>query len=170
MRRRIILSLIIICIFCTVGCSKGNNIEVPTNFYYCTTSIVYNDPNGVISPEVREAKSPGEDLTGTLNLYLQGPKSSNYYNPFPENTVVEAIMWDNSTLIITVSAQYNQLSGLDLTLASSCLAKTVMELTGQQAVKIQCAEGLLDGNPSITLTKDSLLLVDITNSTTETTE
>ena len=51
------------------------------------------------------------------------------------------------------------LGGTDLTLACACLAQTCFGLSNAQAVSIT-AEGL--GIVSMTLTRDSLLLVDDT--------
>ena len=170
MRRKIALVLILALVLSLLGCSEKEDIEVPASFYYCASTVAYDSPNGVIASEVRETKSVCEDLTALLNLYLQGPLNADYRNPFPEGTVIEAMEWENSALILTVSAQFSQLTGLELTLASACLAKTALSQTGQRTVRIQCESNPLDGNPSITLSADSLLLVDITEAAPETTK
>ena len=67
---------------------------------------------------------------------------------------------DQNTLYVTVSKELAQLSGLELTLACSCLSMTCMELTGAENIVISAENSLLDGQKSITMNKDTLLLID----------
>jgi len=49
---------------------------------------------------------------------------------------------------------------LDLTIACACLTATVCDMTGVQSVTIQTENRLLDGNKSITMTWENILLLD----------
>ena len=60
---------------------------------------------------------------------------------------------------MALSASLTLLSGVDLTLACACLARTCFSLTDAQSVTIS-SEGL--GFVSMTLTRDSLVLSDDT--------
>ena len=66
---------------------------------------------------------------------------------------------ENSALVILNDATA-RLTGLDLTIACACLTATVCDMTGVQMVTIKAETQLLDGNKSITMQRDHLLLLD----------
>ena len=51
-------------------------------------------------------------------------------------------------------------SGMDLTIALTCLTKTIMSLTGCQEIILSASGTLLNGESFITLNQDSFLLID----------
>ena len=164
MKRLIAVFLICACIFTIYGCSESKPDVDTVNFYYRTEEITYNSTDGVICPEQRTV----DDITDTLsalNQYLRGPLSDTLINPFPDGTTITAIQSDNNTLYLTMSNSFSALSGLELTLACTALCKTAMELTGLVAVQLSCTDGLLDGNQTITITADSLVWMDVAEST-----
>ena len=146
------------------ACKSNDNIEVPATFYYLATEIAYNNEQGVIAAEIRETCDISNDVVGILNRYLSGPSSENLQSPFPVETSIESLDYEEGAVILQLSSAYATLSGIQLTLANACLYKTVVALTNYETVCLQCTEEL-DGDLSITLNADSLLLIDNTHNT-----
>ena len=78
--------------------------------------------------------------------------------------VLRSVERQGNTVHVALSASLTMLTGTDLTLACACLARTCFSLTDAQSVTIS-SDGL--GFVSMTLTRDSLLLVDDTPIPTE---
>ena len=51
-------------------------------------------------------------------------------------------------------------TGMDLTIALTCLTKTIMSMTGCQEVIFNATDTLLHGEKFVTLNTDSFLLAD----------
>ena len=153
-----IIMTVVLLSFC-MGC-KSEDIRTPVNFYYCADPVHYNDPQGVISPELRDRSGYQDDLTGLLSLYLQGPLSEGYASPFPQNVQLEAISVADSVTEIQFSKEFSDLTGHKLTLACVCVTMTVMELVPAQAVRIQVADTQLDGSDYIEMTSHDLIFID----------
>ena len=81
------------------------------------------------------------------------------HSPFPSGLVLRSVEQDGGNLHVELSASLTMLTGTDLTLACACLAQTCFSLTEAETVTIS-SDGL--GFVSMTLTRDSLLLVDDT--------
>lgn len=161
MRRMICLFFAVMLLFSLCACSeRDTDLQVPANFYYCTKTISYDSETGVIGSEVREIKTLANDLTSILNLYLKGPQSDQLVSPFPDGSCVERHSQNGTEITLIMSRPFAQLTGLELTLACACLGKTVFSLTDAQTLTIHADNIYLDGNSHITLTRDSLLLLD----------
>lgn len=161
MRRMICLLFTITLLFSLCACSdEDTNMQVPAKFYYCSRTISYDSETGVIDSEVREIKALANDITSILNLYLEGPRSDQLTSPFPDGSCVERLNQNGTEVTLLMSKPFTQLTGLDLTLAFACLSKTVFSLTDAQTLTIRGGNINLDGNSHITLTRDSLLLLD----------
>jgi len=169
MKRLISAVLFLCCLVTLAGCNTDSNIQAPASFYYCTDQITYNDSHGVIAPEIRESAGYENDMVALLNLYTAGPVSDELRNPFPENLSIESLMQEENTVVIVVSSEYSQLSGLELTLANACLARTVLDYSQSDSVRITCPYALLDGYQSVTITNDSILTMDAPETTPSTT-
>ena len=70
------------------------------------------------------------------------------------------ISQENGTVYVTLSPEITLLTGVDLTMACGCLTLTILSLTEAQQVQIRSVSGLLDGQRSITMDKNTLLLLD----------
>lgn len=140
------------------GCTNpepSSNKQV--TFYYVRNEIDFQSENGVIAPEVWEIDNQSDDLAYLLSMYLQGPQSDTFRSPFPENLTLVQVQQQEAYLEVVVSHRLSNLTGIELTLACSCLAKTCMALSGIQEVRISAHEQLLDGASYITITADSIL-------------
>lgn len=160
MKRLICLLLVVICIGTLCSCAKKETIRQPVTFYYCAETIDYNSTTGVIVPETREGYGYESNLTSLINLYLQGPIHQGFFSPFLKGTSVLNISSDAEVSTIMLSKNFSELSGYQLTLACTCIAKTLMELTGCRIVRIGAQDAVLDGNAYIQMTEDSILLID----------
>lgn len=148
-------------LFSICACSADDsNIQVPAVFFYCAETVSYNSETGVIDSEVRETESFHGDLRSILNHYLQGPKSQQLNSPFPDGSCVEWLNQVGTEITLIISQPFTKLTGIHLTLACACLSKTLFSLTDAETLKIYGGHMALDSNNYITLTRDSLLLLD----------
>ena len=172
MRRIISLLLSLTVIAGCVGCSK--NIEESdiksVNFYYCSSTISYESESGVIVAEKRDTEGHNNDIKTLLNLYFKGPYGENNVSPFPSGlTVLETSISDNR-IQITLNDAFSKLNGLDATLASVCLVKTVQELIHVDYVYLTYDSDTTGKRHNIVFGPDNYLLADNTVIDTETEE
>lgn len=146
----------VILILCTflLGCST-NSAKKPAAFYYPPHDYVLTQDGSILDSEVRETiQEP--NMASVLNLYMRGPQNPRFLNPFPADCTVVSLRHYGDTLELVLSNELAQLTGIDLPLACACLAKTSMELTGAQTVKIRTHSSLLAGGKEMVFTPDTL--------------
>jgi hypothetical protein len=160
MKRIFVFLLCVVLIFTMLGCNKqSKNTQTGNAFYYPLASIPFGKGSSAIAAEYRSTEGPNVWMH-ILNDYFAGPHSEKYKNPFPAGLQAQMTAMEKNTLYVTVSKELAQLSGLELTIACSCLSMTCMELTGAENIVISAENSLLDGQKSITMNKDTLLLID----------
>ncbi|MBR2929231.1 MAG: GerMN domain-containing protein [Oscillospiraceae bacterium] len=71
-----------------------------------------------------------------LERYWAGPQSSGLKTPLPAGLQLQDVQFGGGRLQVDVSPQYRTLSGIDLTLADSCLTMTLAQLDGVYAVTV----------------------------------
>lgn len=141
------------------GCTtKSTASEDSVKFYYLSPRISFNNNNGFIGQE-------GWNIGGLapqkmLEVYLKGPQSELLVSPFPQGITVVDFSSDGTSAFVTLSADFSQLSGFQLTSACACLTLTLCEFTGVSSVTIQAEDSLLDGKTGITMSRDQIQLVD----------
>lgn len=161
MKRNVYFILAVLLMLSFPGCSgKDNTIERPADFYYCTSSISFDTALGVIASETREIAILEQDLTALINHYLCGPKASNLTSPFPSGSAVLWINQSDSEITLVMNQQFTQLTGLNLSLACSCLSKTIFSFSDVESITIRAHNTNLDGMKSITMNRDSILIQD----------
>ena len=158
MRKIIALTLAVLLLIGLTGCIA---IDETATFYYARfeDSYLYGMDNAVIAGEYRDVSGHSGDLKYLLTLYFHGPTTEYLRSPFPSGMVLRAVERQGDTVHVALSSSLTMLTGTDLTLACACLARTCFSLTEAESVTIS-SEGL--GFVSMTLTRDSLLLVDDT--------
>lgn len=167
MNRIVSILLIITLLCCIVGCSSSDEeILQPVNFYYCNDPITFHGTYDVITPEVRESINY-DDIVKLIDLYLDGPISDGYSSPFPPSVTVSKLTQNNKILNITLSSEFSNLTGIELTLACTCLSTTLFELTDAKSIVISANDALLDDAESVVLIRDTLVFSDSYNPTTE---
>jgi spore germination protein GerM len=152
----------IIALLCTLGACAGKKRELisPVNFYYRSTSDSYGTQTDVICFEQRESFGHEEDYAYLINSYLQGPTTEKQVSPFPAGTTLVSLDLVKDKVIVVLSSHISLLSGAELSIACTCLAKTLHEMTGMKGVQISSQGDLLDGMEFITIGIDDYDLVD----------
>lgn len=155
------LSLLLCCslLFCAAGCRQQADEIDGTPFYYCAKTASYSADGMALDAEYR-MDVPVDSLTSALDLYLQGPLSQELLSPFPQGIRLVGLYQNGSTVFLTFSRELATLSGLDLTMACSCITLTALALTDAQEVEIRVVSGLLNGQRSIVMNKNTILLQD----------
>ena len=159
MKKWIAAVLSLLCLAGLAGCQKEEPAAPGTAFYYCAADMAYGMDAAAIQAEYRQVDAQ-EPLPELLEYYLAGPASAALRSPFPAALRLLDASVEGSTVYITVTDALAALSGLELTLACSCISLTCMELTGAEAVVISAQDALLAGQKSITMDKNSILLLD----------
>ena len=152
--------LLLIWLLPLIACSNQDNIHVPVKYYYLRNEVLFNTQDGVICHEVRESKENESNFPQLLRDYLTGPLTNECRSPFPKDIALVSLRTDESMLIITLSDNFADLTGLDLTLACVCLAMTAIEITDAQSVSIQTENVPLDGKMSIMIDNSSVYFSD----------
>ncbi len=162
MRRNIAMFLIFTLIIGLFGCkgSTDKDLIVPVAFYYCNDLESKEDFSNIFVKELREGDGYQNDKLALLNQYVAGPDSENLTNPFPSDLVVLSVETNRDTTRILLDEQIAKLSGLELTLACTCLSLTLFDLYPCSSVEISANNSLLDGQESILITNDTLIFSD----------
>ena len=163
MKKYLCLLLAVFMLLPLFGCAKEpNDLEDPVAYYYCRSadSILFGQEDGVIAKELREAFGRREDIPYLINQYLKGPQSAGLGRTFPKGTELVSIKIENGTAILVLSDSFSTLTALDLTIACACLTRTVCELTGAQRMVVSAASNLLDGNRTVSMSVDDVLILD----------
>lgn len=163
MKQTFIFLLIIIMLVTMCACNQKDVEHLqPVNFYYHSDLTSENRFDTIFMPEIRESAGYDNATIDLLNLYLAGPIYGDLQNPFPVGLTVLSLNAQNKQTAITLSSEFSQLRGLDLSLACSCLCMTLFELFDCQRVMILCENTLPDGLGYIVIDKEDLVLYDDT--------
>lgn len=157
--KRILCFLLMFALLFSAGCSRRQSKPEGTPFYYCVAEPAYGNGSTSISREYR-SDVPEDSLMAAFELYLAGPESAEMISPFPEGMKILSAVQEGDTVLLTVSMELTALTGLDLTMACGCLTMTSLALTDAKQVQISPIYGLLDGQRTITMNEDTLLLLD----------
>lgn len=159
MKKTIALILCIALIIPLFGCGQ-NQPQIPGLFYYRRAETVYGIESGVIASEQREIAGMESKLDTLLELYFAGPESSNLESPFPRDAQVISWQLENETLRLTMNDSFGALSGVDLSIACVCIAKTFLGLTSATQVQFQTKDSLLNGEKFLILSEETISLYD----------
>ena len=152
MKKWTCLLLAVAMILSLAACSES--LKDPGNFYYRRIDTQYLGTDGVIAPESRELSGLRGDYQAMLEAYFRGPLSSDLDAPFPRDTQLLGWSFEDGQFQIQLNEAFAQLSGIELTVACSCIARTFLELTEASTVRIQA------GGTDITLGQEQLQLAD----------
>ncbi len=161
MKKCICLILVLAMLPGLVAC-QGPEFLSPGVFYYYRTDTAFSGTDGVLAPETRELAGMEDDLDAILDLYCRGPESRELESPIPKGCPVPSYTLSEDTLILHFTRDFAELSGMELTVAAGCLARTFLGLTGAKTLVLTAEGGLLDGESSMTVTLKDLGLRDDT--------
>lgn len=165
MARRMIAVLLALCCLTFWGCgaeTEEAGMKHPAKFYY---KVRLSDgsqeaADKAVDYELRETEGHEMDYRWLLEAYFQGPSREDLTTPFPKSTTLRAAALDGGTMYVDVSRELAELTGMDLTIACSCILLTCLELDGVRNVSISADGESLDGRQMITLDQSSLMLED----------
>lgn len=162
MKRRIAALLCIAILLTMAGCGEKpeKEIQAPYTYYYIASEIGYSGDEGVIRGELRETAGHQDSLEWILEDYLKGPVSENLISPFPKNTRMVSLQVQENEALLQMNEAFGSLSGVELSLAAGCIARTCFQMDEIQKVSISASSGLLDGKQSISLNREDILLKD----------
>ena len=167
MKRYWTLLVIILFLFALYGCgqTKSDFME-PVTFYFCRdiadTDMSNDDFHNVFVAETREGAGYTNNLIALLSLYLNGPITEELTSPFHLDVSVISYQTAGDSISIVLSDSFSAITGLDLTIACTCLSMTVMEFTGCNSVEISLQTALLDEQNSIVISREQLVFEDNT--------
>lgn len=167
-RKLIAVSLALLMVLSLAACSTPKQeLKDPVTFYYRRSEPVYGQSDGVVAPEQREAQGHKDDLDWLLAEYFSGCTSEELHIPFPKGTSVTDWSIADNTLTVVLSENFGQLSGVDLTVACSCISMTFLELAEVEAVEICAENSRLNGEESLLFTADTFHLSDYDSDQTQ---
>lgn len=161
MRKLWIIILAVFMLLSLIGCTDEGQIDNTLAFYYRNPAFSYDAQCSPLIAEQRDSTA-FTSLEETLAAYLAGPVSENLKSPFPADLKLINIVREGDNLQLTLSDEIGNLTGLDLTFACCCIAKTCMELTDAVNIVISAETALLGGEKSITMNESNMNLLDST--------
>ena len=158
MRKYMILLLALALLF--VGCSSSINDSNSEYFYYYQASALYDNTEKIIYAQPISTGIKEMSLKEITSKYLQGPTLENVDPPFTKDTVIVEITEEADNLTIVLSNDCSAMQQLELSLAGSCLAKTLFQFTQAQSITIQSEDGFSYIEKDLTFTRSNILTED----------
>lgn len=159
MKRLIAIVLAIAMAAALLGC-ETQELRAPGNFYYYKSEPAFTGTNGVLAPERRELAGIEHDLNAILELYCAGPASRDLENPLPKGCPAPTCSLEGTEQRLSFGREFADLSGIELTIAVGCLARTFLELTGAKTLILTADGALLNGETAMMVTLADLQLRD----------
>lgn len=160
--RKFLCFILIACVLLAVaGCHKEETIpQHSVAVYYKKTAHDYGAEDGMIGKAYLDASGHENDYSHLIDAYLQSSPGEEFASTFPSGVKLVRFRLESSTAKVTLSSHMADCTGMDLTIALTCLTKTIMSMTGCQEVIFNATDTLLHGEKFVTLNTDSFLLAD----------
>lgn len=153
--------LVILSLLLFVGCQYQTAAPVqPVNLYYQRDELQYGVEDGIIAAEVVDMEGESLDYLQLLRRYLEGPDTAGLSLPIPAGVNLLSFSLENHLATVTMSREMSLLTGYNLTIGASCMAKTLLQFEQIHTVRIYADKSLLDGREYLEFTADSLLMTD----------
>lgn len=144
MRKHIwILLLCLLALLSACGSEKApspSQMAQPVRFYYPMvdeqSEQYYDRPDGALSWEWRDMGPNNLSFEDILNRYLEGPTSVDLTSPIPEGVELITVLQEEEVLCLTFSEEMQALMGIDRTIVSACLLRTMTQFPGVKAISI----------------------------------
>ncbi len=145
-----LMLLALITSFCACTYSQEDTVT----FYYPRADFIYDEQDGVISSEDRDAAGHTTDMQYLLSLYLMGPLKQDLVSAFPKNTRMLSNSRNGSQMLVELSDTSESLTDAEFSLACACLALTCIKASGAEEIVIT------SGSRNLTIREDTLLLYE----------
>lgn len=152
------LIALLLCL-CLCGCARTEPKD-PGTFYYLQTETAYSDSEGVFTPEIRDLSGLRGDVTALLELYCSGPVTDGLESPLPAGAALQSWNLQDQMLSLEFTPELSQLTGIDLTLAAGCLARTFLPLTAAKTLQLTAGGELLGGKTALQISNQDYALRD----------
>ena len=170
MRKHIwLLLLSVLVLFSACGNEKTpslSQMEQPVRFYYPMVNEqseqYYDRPDGALSWEWCDLGPNQLSFQEILNRYLEGPTSVDLTSPMPEGVELITVLQEEEVLCLTFSEELQALMGIDRTIASACLLRTMTQFPGIKSIRLLVRVQGTDLIWSEELTEADFLLEDDT--------
>lgn len=127
---------------------------------YCVYYSALSDQQAFSSVdwEVHTLEQGAEPVPALVELLLEGPEDPQLTSPFPHG--VQLLSWslEEGRLHLDLSEQYGGLTGVDLTVADTCLALTLCQVEGVDRVYVTVEGSELPYRPIRQLREEDVLL------------
>ncbi len=130
-------------LICAVGCAKKEDGLQTIYAVYCKANMDY--AGGKDSVYVLKSEVEGENcerIASTLLQKMIEAQGDRYESPMPIGTSVLNVKIEGDLATVNLSEEYADLSGIDLTMADSCITLTLCQIGTVERVQI-----LVEGNP-----------------------
>lgn len=149
------------------ACNHSDSGDTVT-FYYARNPQHKTAPiETFCTAETRNITSQNTNLRYLLSLYLQGPLDSNSVSPFPANTQLVKLDMHNRQFFIQLSQEFAELSGIDLTVACTCISLTCFDLADVDRVTVFTPASEDYPAVEVTLSREDLTLTDTVTGNTQ---
>ena len=175
MKRRIVTLLLAALLLCTAaGCGEKNAADGTENTsaylrLYCPAELGERNKsagggdavNGIpISwKQVRgDDRGRQQQAQYIMELLLGGCTDSDFIRPMPEGTAVNSCTVTGGTVSVDLSREYDQLMGVERTIADYCITLSLMQLDGIYAVRLTVDGRLPEDRTNEVYTSGEVLL------------
>lgn len=161
MKKAVCILICLAMLFLMTGCSQADVQSANTvHFYYIHNELEYGTESGVVAPTVIDVQYDESDYQLLLEKYLNGPTNHELISPFPAGITLEDFQIVGEKALLVLSPHMGTLTGSSMTVALACLTRTVIEMTGVNAVQIRIENQQINGADIITLTLNNFSLWD----------
>ena len=138
MNRRLCAALLSLSILLCAACGTKQTESGGLALYYLTDAAgsAGGDAVGKETYAAALPEEPQQAAEQLLQRYFQGPEDPALTSPLPESLQLQGVTLNGTHAYVDVSASYGTLSGIDLTLADSCITLTLTQLPAVSTVTI----------------------------------
>ena len=160
--KKLILCLLVLLLL--LGCADKpvHTAEpvMPFDFYYRTVETDYNSEQGVIRPQTRDVDGLN-DYKQVFAAYMTGPADDDTLAlPMPRGTVLNDVFRVQALLEFHFSEEYLSASGVDVSVADACIAKTAFGFDEITRVRILVEGAGKETKRDTMLDRSDILLSD----------
>lgn len=136
MKKRLLLLLLCLTLLLT-GCAAGKE-QMPVFRIYGLSDIPGSDAISAVTVDWSGQKSLTVDrqAQAALEQLLGGCTEPGYRSPIPQGVQLRSCQLTGGMALVDFSQGYEQLSGIDLTMADYCVTLTLSQLPGVSVVRI----------------------------------
>ena len=161
MKRLFVLILLFSLLISCLGCGKNNEqFTKPAKFYYLNEEITYGVEDGLISYELQETNHIAGDLLQLLQQYQQGPVNKQLISTLPADVNISSVVIQGGVITVTTDVTFNQLNGMDRTIACACISLTLLDYTGAEYVEFNIVDAFQNERERIIFSREDMHLLD----------